>query len=64
MLNEKQQAALDQGTAMLADNYPPMWKRIYDRCVVVGFTESESFKLLQTFILSQCPAGVRGDDGQ
>ena len=44
----------------MADLMPPVWKRLYDNLEAMGFTEEEAMKLLQTFILSQCPFGVRG----
>ena len=44
----------------LVDLLPPVWRKLFLRSVAEGFTETESFMLLQTYILSQCPHGVRG----
>ncbi len=63
MLNEKEQAELDQAAAKLGDNLPALWRRIYGGCKDKGFTDIESFKLLQTYILSNGPNGVGGADG-
>ncbi len=54
---------MDQSAALLGDILPPLWRRIYIGCVDQGFDESESFKLVQTYILGQNPNGTRGTDG-
>lgn len=39
MLNDKDKAALDQATAVVADTMPPFWRRMYDHCIREGFTQ-------------------------
>lgn len=55
-------AKMDQVTAWLGDNLSPLWRRIYQSNLQQGFTPAESLKLVQCYILSQCPYGVRGTD--
>ncbi len=55
--------AMDQAAAFLGDTFPPLWRRLYEGNLSQGFTEVESLKLVQTYILSQCPYGVRGAEG-
>jgi len=50
---DKLRAQADQGTAFIADIMPPLWRRIYKNCQDQGFTEPESFKLLQTLVLQR-----------
>lgn len=63
MLDPKQQSEVDQSAAYLGEAFPPLWRRLYENCIERGFSESESLKLVQTYILSQCRYGIRGDDG-
>lgn len=58
----RKKAQLDQGMALLADTFPPMWRRVYDECTKAGFDEVQSFKLLQTYILSMGTSGVNPPD--
>ena len=62
-MEPSQQQKMDQAAALLADNFPPMWRRLYLGLVEQGFDEIQSFKLLQTYILSSAAYGVRGSDG-
>ena len=62
-MNQKEKAELDQGVALIAETMPPMWNRMYENLKGEGFNGVEAMKLLQTYILAQCPYGVRGDDG-
>ena len=62
MPSEKDKAAFDQGTAFLADSLPPQWRRFYNKCLEEGFSEEQSFRLVQTYIFSLCPYGVRGPE--
>lgn len=62
-MTPEEQAKLDQGFAMIADNLCPLWFRMYTRLEEEGFDSIQSFKLVQTYILSQCSSGIRGDDG-
>ena len=57
------QSDLDQSCADIVDMFCPMWRRMFNLLVEEQFTESESLKLVQTYILSQCPNGIRGSDG-
>jgi len=63
MMTPEERARADQAFATVADNLPNFWHRLYDGLRDTGFNEPEAFKLLQTYILSQCPSGIRGDDG-
>lgn len=63
MLDYKKQSEMDQAGTFLGENLPPLWRHLYLGCISEGFIEMESFKLVQTFILSQAPNGVRGSDG-
>ena len=60
MLDPKKQAELEQAASLLIEFYPPVWRQMYDCLIREGFSESESFRLVQTYILSQCPHGIRG----
>ncbi len=46
----REQALADQAMANLADTLPPYWKRLYDRCIEVGFTNNQSMHILLTMI--------------
>ncbi len=63
MLDPKEQAEIDQSAAWLGENLPPLYRSFYKGLVAQGFSDAESFKLLQTYILAQCPNGIRGGDG-
>jgi hypothetical protein len=54
-------AELDQALAMMRDLLPRQWWAIYCGSVEVGFTDPQAFALVQTYILGQCPAGIRPD---
>jgi hypothetical protein len=56
----KKQQELEQVHAFLGDNYPPLWRRLYDNMLKEGFNETQSFILLQTFILKDATHGVNG----
>ena len=62
-MTPEEQAELDQSTASLVDFFCPMWRRMYKALLIEGFNECESLKLVQAYILSQCPSGIRGADG-
>lgn len=40
----------DQDAAFLGDVLPPLWKRLYDRCLEVGFSEEQAFLLVRTYV--------------
>lgn len=44
---------LDQSSAIVGDFMPSLWRRLYTNAIDAGFTEQESFKLIQTYIFSQ-----------
>ena len=62
-LDPRNKAKFDQESALIADVLPSLWYRIYKNCLEQGFREQEALKLVQTYILSQAPHGIRGDDG-
>ncbi len=62
-MSPEELSELDESSATLVDMWGPMWRRLYLKLLEEGFNEIESFKLVQTQILSQCPNGIRGDDG-
>jgi hypothetical protein len=53
VINPKEQAEYEQSTAFLGEMLPGMWRRLYEGCKEKGFSEMESFKLVQTYIISQ-----------
>ena len=63
MLDDKKRAELDQASASLGESFPLLWRSIYRNCLLEGFDKSESFRLVQTYILSNAPNGIRGVDG-
>lgn len=62
-MDGREQSNFDEAGAMLADSYPPFWRRMYCNLLKENFNEAESLKLVQTYILSQCSNGIRGSDG-
>lgn len=36
----------EQAAAMNAENFPPMWKRMYENLVKEGFTEDQAMRIL------------------
>ncbi len=46
----REQALADQAMANLADTLPPYWKRLYDRCIEVGFSETQAMSILLTMV--------------
>lgn len=53
----------EQQLAQARDSVPPLWWALYQGGLAAGFDEKQSFMLLQTFILSQNPYGIRPSDG-
>ncbi len=47
----------DEACAMIAETYPPLWKRLYDNLILVGFNEVQAERLLIAFI--QRPVGEK-----
>lgn len=52
----------EQASALVADTYPPVWRRMYNNCKNEGFDDRQSMKLVMVHILSMCPFGIRGTD--
>lgn len=59
MLDDKIRSELDQASAAMVEMLPPLWRRLYQKCIEVGFTETASLQLVKTYILS---AGTNGID--
>lgn len=49
----------DQDFSQIRDVIPRLWYNFYQGCLQQGFNESQSFALLQTYILSQNPHGIK-----
>jgi hypothetical protein len=49
----------DQDLAQVRDTLPRLWWAIYSGSITAGFSREQSFILLQAYILSQCPVGIR-----
>jgi hypothetical protein len=58
MLNDKEKADLDQSTAFIGENLPPLWKRLYQNCIEEEFSKEQSFELLKMYILSNGTAPI------
>lgn len=43
---------MDEALTFMSDNYPRLWKRLFDNSVKEGFTEAQAMELLKTLILS------------
>lgn len=61
-MNEKN--AIEQDLARLRDITPRIYWSIYQGCLATGFNPIQSFVLLQTWILSQCPNGIQPSSTQ
>lgn len=59
MLSDKVRADLDQATAVVAETMPPMWRRIYLRCIEEGFSEDQALLLVRTYIAAFGFGGVK-----
>jgi len=60
MLNEKLRAELDQAKAGIVELLPSLWRELFLKSMMEGFTKEEALTLLHIYILSQCPSGVNG----
>jgi hypothetical protein len=56
----REQAQREQCGTLLADVLPPLIRRMYENFLKEGFNPENSLALCQTWILGQCPHGVRG----
>lgn len=61
-LTPEELAECDESSATLADYFAPFWRRLFENCAKEGFSEHDSLRLVQTYILSQCPHGVNGTE--
>lgn len=50
--DNKNLARFDQAMAMLADNLPPLWRRMYERMLEVGFAEDQAMSLLRAYVFA------------
>lgn len=41
---------VEQAMAMMADTFPPHWKRMYDNLLAEGFDKDQSFRILLTLV--------------
>lgn len=41
---------LEQLSATVAENYPPMWRRVYLNAIQEGFTEEQAFKIVLVMV--------------
>ncbi len=49
-MDSKEIADFDQAASVMADSYPPIWKRMWDNLLELGFTKTEALKLLQAHV--------------
>ena len=49
----QQQFGLEQAMATLADNFPPMWRRMYMSLLQEGFSKDEALEITQTVAFAQ-----------
>lgn len=42
---------LEQSGATLGDFLPPLWRRLHENLIKEGFTETQAFDLLKSYIL-------------
>jgi len=52
MLDPKLQQEMEQGSAMLAEALPPLWRQLFVNLQKERFSELQSMELLKTYILS------------
>jgi len=48
----QQQQQLEQGAALVADAFPPLWKRLHENLLKEGFDPAQAMELLKTYVLS------------
>ena len=53
----------EQLLAQMRDSLPQMWYAIYSGSLAAGFDQVQAFTLLQTWLLSQNPHGIRPPSG-
>lgn len=45
-------AKADQGFSALAEMFPPHWRRVFNALEESGFTEEQSMRILDTYIMA------------
>lgn len=50
MLDERQNAEMDQNISNLAETYPRLWWAMFDSLKDRGFTESQALELVKEYI--------------
>lgn len=51
----------EQALAHTRDTLPRIWFSVYQGCLQAGFDARQAMSLTQTYVLSQCPYGVKPD---
>ena len=54
MLDPVQQSQADQAAAYLAEQLPPMWRRLYEGLIAEGFNDVQAMSLLNTWVMGMC----------
>lgn len=44
---------MEQGITFVAENMPPMWKRMYDNLLLAGFDKDDAKTFMQAYIHGQ-----------
>lgn len=60
--NAESQRQFDEAMTTMIDTFPRTWRQMYLKMIEEGFDERQSLELVKSFILSQCPSGIRGTD--
>jgi hypothetical protein len=50
---------IEQQLAFMRDHLPRVWWNLYQGSLATGFDQQQAMVLVQAWILSQCPAGIR-----
>lgn len=48
----------DEAMTAIAEDFPRLWRGIYNNCRVEGFTHTEAMHLVETHIMSNATGGV------
>lgn len=59
MIDPEKQVEIEQGMAFVIEHWPPLWKRLLERCIEEGFNETQAFELVKTYIISQGSNGTK-----
>lgn len=49
-MTPEEKASFDQSSALIADSFPPLWRRLYTGLIEEGFTKDEALELVKAFI--------------